>query len=601
MKTLWRNCSIASVLFVVVFAVMLTVNYAGYKKASPLNTPALTAMKEQLDADPENQLLQQQIREFDLLARKVYFTGKEHVRVGVYILLAASLILVVSLRFLFASYKSLPEKEIDRLDEWAIKTLSRKYVTYGGIGLMALALVVAFVSQWDMDFSSTSEVAATNDTALISEEEGQGELAETTGSAEPGGTTTDASGIIDEQQDTVQTTDAATPATTESAAPVSKVTHNGFRGNNGSAISAAKNIPTDFDLTAGKNILWKTPTPRQGYNSPVINGNKVFITAADNEARELYCYDLVNGALLWSLKADNITGSPATPPKTTDDTGLAAPSVAANANVVCAIFATGDLIASDHSGKRLWAKNLGVPDNHYGYSSSLLIYNGVLFVQYDQDKGGKVYAFDAATGTEKWSKARTDKVSWASPIIAQTGSRTELILMGAPNITSYNPTTGEELWKVKCLSGEVGSSPAHAGGIIFGASEYATLAAINPQDGSIIWENNDYLPETSSTAATSSCVFLATTYGMLVCRDAKTGEEAKIHELNESFYSSPMIVEGKLYIFDIEGNLYIFTADKECKLLSTVKTGEKTFATPAFTDGRMVVRSDNSIYCVAKM
>ncbi len=612
MKTLWRNCSIVSALFVVVFAVMLTVNYVQYKKANALNTPALTALKEQLDADPENQLLQQQIRDLDMLARKVYFTGKEQVRIGVYILLAASLILIVSLRFLYASYKNLPEKDFDRLDEWVVKTLSRKYVTYGGVGLIVIALAVAFISQHSMDNGSVKVVAVADTTTSTVDKNTEPELV-----ADITPVAADDTGKIAEISDPVageagQETSAETPASVPSVpeetpvapapeAVISKATHNGFRGNNGSAISAAKDIPTDFDLAAGKNILWKTSVARQGYNSPVINGGKVFITAADNDARELFCYDLANGALLWSLKADNITGSPSQMPKTTEDTGLAASTVATNANVVCAIFATGDLIAADHSGKRLWAKNLGVPDNHYGYASSPLIYNGILYVQYDQGNGGKVYAFDAATGAEKWSKARTaDKIAWASPIVANTGNRTELVIMGTPNITSYNPANGEEYWRVKCMTGEVGSSPAQAGGIIFGASEYSTLIAIDAKTGTTLWENNDFLPETSSTAATQSCVFVATTYGTLVCRDAKTGAENKVHELDNTFYSSPMIVEGKLYIFDTTGNLYILTADKECRLINTVKTGEKTFATPAFTDGKMVVRSDKNIYCVAK-
>lgn len=619
-KSLWRNISIVSALFVMIFTVMLSMNYVQYTKANPLNTPALNALKERLDAEPENQLLQQQIREFDLLARKVYFTGKEQVRIGVYILLAVSLILLVSLRFLYATYKNLPEKEIDRLDEWAIKTLSRKYVTYGGMGLLALALTVAFVSQHNMDDGNKkvamdgskkiNVVASTTDSiSEISEPEIEttvlvsSETAKTDTAVDIPETEKPEVAAVTKPQvtDSLKDTKSSDTTLAETPTPVSKVTHNGFRGNNGSATSAAKNVPTDFDLSAGKNILWKTAIPLQGYNSPVINSNKVFFTGADNDVRQLFCYDLTNGALLWTLKAENISGSPAKAPKTTDDTGLAASTVAANAKTVCAIFATGDLIAADHAGNRLWAKNLGIPDNHYGYASSLLMYNSLLIVQYDQNNGGKVFAFDAATGAEKWSKTREDKITWASPIIAQTDKRTELILMGTPNITSYNPANGEEYWKVKCLSGEVGSSPVHAGGIIFGASEYATLAAINSQDGTIIWENNDYLPEISSTAATSSCVFLATSYGTLVCRDAKTGEENKIHELNEPFYSSPMIVEGKLYLFDTSGNLYVFSADKECRLLNTVKTGEKTFATPAFTDGKMVVRSDNSIYCVAKI
>ena len=156
--------------------------------------------------------------------------------------------------------------------------------------------------------------------------------------------------------------------------PVPKTTSNAFRGNNSSGVSSARGIATNWNLKSKKNILWQVAIPKHGYNSPVINGRNVFITGADKNARELYCYDVYTGELKWTVKADKIPGSPSSMPKVNADTGLAASTVATNGQQVCAIFATGDVICADMEGKRLWAKNLGVPDNHYGYASSLLMY-----------------------------------------------------------------------------------------------------------------------------------------------------------------------------------------------------------------------------------
>jgi outer membrane protein assembly factor BamB len=326
---------------------------------------------------------------------------------------------------------------------------------------------------------------------------------------------------------------------------VSKVTHNGFRGNNSNAISSARNVPVQWDLNTKENIAWTTHIPRHGYNSPVINANKVFITGADEQARELYCYDLNTGKQLWTLSATDISGSPTQMPKTSTDTGLAASTVATNGKQVCAIFASGDLICADMNGKRLWAKNLGVPDNHYGYASSLLVFGNLLIVQYDNHNSPRLMALDMPTGTERWSKVRVDKITWSSPIITYVNNQPQLILMGNPNITAYNPNNGEQYWRVEGLSGEVASSPCSAGGLVFGASEYAALIAVDATTGQTLWQTNDFLPEVSSPVATTDHVYLATSYGVLACYDAKTGELKHSHELNTEFYSSPVITEGE--------------------------------------------------------
>ncbi len=385
---------------------------------------------------------------------------------------------------------------------------------------------------------------------------------------------------------------------TAPAVAVNKVNSNAFRGNNSSGISAAKNIPVKWDLAAGTNIAWKKPIPLKGHNSPIVNGNKVYFTGADENSRILFCYSLDSGEPLWQTSADNIPGSPATVPKTTDDTGLAAPSVATNGQQVCAIFGTGDLICCDSNGKRLWAKNLGVPDNHYGYASSLLTYKNLLLVQWDNQDASKIIALDLATGKEIWNTPREEKITWSSPILADINGSKQLVLMGNPAMAAYNPENGTQLWRVEFLSGEVGASACSANGIVYGASEYAALTAVNAADGTVLWEANDYLPEVSSPVATATGVFIATSYGMFVSYDAKTGELKKEFESDGEFYSSPVIAEGKIFLFNTDGMMYVFSANEEFELLDSFETGERTFATPAFTDGKIVVRTEESIYCV---
>ncbi|MBR4366919.1 MAG: PQQ-binding-like beta-propeller repeat protein, partial [Bacteroidaceae bacterium] len=323
--------------------------------------------------------------------------------------------------------------------------------------------------------------------------------------------------------------------------PTPKLTSNAFRGNNSSGHSSARGIPTTWNLKSGKNVLWQQPIPKHGYNSPVINGRNIFLTGADAQSRELYCFDLWTGELRWTVKADGISGSPSSMPNVTADTGLAASTVATNGKQVCAIFATGDVICSDMDGKRLWAKNLGVPDNHYGFASSLLIYGNELIIQYDNNSNSKLIALSVTNGNQLWSKSRKDKIAWSSPILTKAAGQQAVVVMGNPAITAYNASNGTELWRVECMSGEVGSSPCVSNGVIYGASEYATCVAINAETGEKIWEASDCLPECSSPVATKDLLYVATSYGAVCAYNTENGEVVKQHELTTPFYSSPVI------------------------------------------------------------
>ncbi|MDR0972589.1 MAG: PQQ-binding-like beta-propeller repeat protein [Prevotellaceae bacterium] len=596
-KAILRNIAIVSAIFIVAFAAMLITNYFQVQGFSPLQTEVVETLKEINDQNANNPVIQEQIRQLDLLARRAYFVNESHLMSGVYILLGMLAVFLISLRLYFAKDKDIPAKELAPVDEWIVKTQARKYVGWLSAGLAAVALVFVIMS---LPYLRNEQPAEEN----VAQEEANYATEIVKYDTEISEQLTEKNSPAPEivSEESPEATEEAQPiaATTESPTQpaIPTATSNALRGNNSNGISSAKNLPMKWDLANGTNIAWKQDNPRQGYNSPVINGNKVFFSGADDQARELFCLDLNTGQRLWSLQATDIPGSPAQMPKTTEDTGLAASTVATNGKQVCAVFATGDIICASTEGKRLWAKNLGLPDNHYGYASSLLIFNGMVIIQYDNQNNPRVFALDISTGEERWSKSRSEKVTWSSPMIAMVDNAPQLVLMGNPAITAYNPTNGEQLWRVECLTGEVGSSACSANGIIYGASEYSKLVAINGNDGSVLWESNEYLPEVSSPVATKENLFLATSYGVTAAFDA-TGKLSKAHELNTPFYSSPIIAEGKLYIIDNEGKVYIFSADNEFNLLDSFETGERTFATPAFTDGKIVVRTETSIYCVA--
>ena len=594
-KTIARNIAIVSAIFVAVFSIMLITNYFQVKGSDVLQTGVVETLKQLHDENANNPELKEQIRQLDLMARKAYFISHDRLMAGIYILIGMVIILIVALRIFYAEVKNIPDKEIDPIDDWAIKTSARKYVQWIGGGLITAAFIFAFLSSpWLKSLQAGSgeqEILADIQVENFDSEEFQEANASLSGSGSESGEIT-----LTEDSTTESSADTNT-----SGIETSTVAHNSFRGNNSLGISSARNIPTSWDLASGKNILWKSSVPRQGYNSPVINGNKVFISGADNEACELYCYELSSGKLLWTLAATNIPGSPSQMPETGSDTGLAASTVTTNGSQVCAIFASGDLICADMEGKLLWAKNLGVPQNHYGYASSLLSYGNTLFIQYDNRNVLRVIALDMATGAERWSKTRNERQpSWSSPIMVTVDNRPQLILVGNPGITSYNPSNGEQNWRVESMSGEPAASAAFANGIVFVASEYARMVAINASDGTLLWSNNNFLPEIASPVATRDFAFVATTYGVVASFNAQTGELIKDMELDNipDFNSSPIVVEGKIYLTCINGKVFIFSATGDFNLINSFDTGEKTFATPAFTDKKIVIRTENSIYCV---
>jgi outer membrane protein assembly factor BamB len=356
--------------------------------------------------------------------------------------------------------------------------------------------------------------------------------------------------------------------------------------------------PTEWDGQSGSGVLWSTEIPKPGFNSPVVWGARVFLSGADEQGQEIYCLDAAGGELLWRHPVDEVPGSPAELPDVTPDTGYAAPTMSTDGRRAYAIFATGDVVALDMAGERLWARNLGVPQNHYGHSSSLLTYGDLLIVQYDHEGGARLLGLDAVSGETVWETERMVMTSWSSPILAYTGSRPEVVLNANPIVAAYDPLTGGELWQVECMYGEVGPSPAYLDGLVYAANQFAQLVAIDVRSREILWEVYDDLPDASSPLAVEGYLYVPTSYGYLSCLDAVSGDTLWTHDFGGSSYSSPIYAAGKIYWMDSSGVMHIMQSGGEFVPLADPVIGEPSWAVPAFTEGRIYIRGEQRLYCV---
>ena len=173
-----------------------------------------------------------------------------------------------------------------------------------------------------------------------------------------------------------------------------------LRGPFGHGIAYNVTPPSDFDVAAGKNLRWKTPIPRPGASSPIVWEGRVFLTGADESAREIYCFDSANGKMLWRQASKQ----PADLPEVSEEIGHAASTGATDGKLFFAIFSTGDLVAVNMKGKIAWKRAFGTPKSTYGYASSLIAHKH-LFVQIDDSDNAVLYALDPTTGKTVWREA----------------------------------------------------------------------------------------------------------------------------------------------------------------------------------------------------
>jgi len=219
----------------------------------------------------------------------------------------------------------------------------------------------------------------------------------------------------------------------------------------------------------------------------------------------------------------------------------------------------------------------------------------------------RLLAFDSATGKSVWEVNRPVPSSWTSPIVIRHADREQIITAADTWVIAYSPADGAELWRVKCLSTDTGTSPTFADGKVFVANETAKLTAIRPDgrgdvtNSHVLWTGEDGLPDTCSPLATKEFVLLLSSSGALTCYDAGKGDMLWAEDFDSAFCASPSLVGNRLYLIGTAGKAWIVEPTREkCRRISEANLGEECNASPAFQDGRIYLRGTTHLYCVGK-
>ncbi len=612
---LFYRAALISGIFCGVVALLLILNFWQMKQSEPLESQAIEALVQRLSQEPNNEALKEEIRSFDLLARKAYFTSQWQVKTGTWLLLFGGIVLAVSLKFYTDLRSSIvpPEEMTEQLLKARANAQYWLFMTGGlilGLSLVAAFLTNDYLKDYDR-MAVSSEPVEEHSGVEVVDVFSQGQVAQVESADEEIGTGEESALETEKVQEssvrqtTVQEQVSADKSAASQPSAIAfnpsnfKKNHATFRGYMGQGISYHKNIPVSWNGTSGQNIKWKVALSKPGYNSPVIWGDKIFVSGGDNSARIVSCYNRNTGQLIWEQEVKGIPGSPTVMPRVTDDTGLAAATMAVDGNGVYAIFASGDIVAFSMEGKKLWGRNLGVPNNHYGHSSSLQVWENRVIVQYDTNTKGRMLALSCANGETIWDVERPVHISWASPVLIDLDGKIQVVTTADPYVSGHDFLSGAEIWKVEAMMGEVGPSVAFSDGLVFASQEYARTVAINPKSSAeFVWEDDEYMSEVGSPVAQNGLMYMATSFGVVVCYDAFTGEKKWEKEFDEEIWSSPVIAEGKVYIIDKGGITHILKADASGTVIAEPELGEPGFALPAFADGAIYLRGTKNLYCI---
>ena len=550
-----RNISLVSGIFTLVVALTMIFTLVQLKTIQPLDNPVLLSVKEQFDKDPANKDKAEQVRAMDLMARKAYFSSRWQVETGSYLLLAGAIIFIICQRLITDNEKLTPVFSSEKQDNSVSRTRNRRSLIISASAIMIIALAASFILRTNLPapFSPSS---------------------------------------VTGQKSIVQNTRSVKE---------DKNNFPFFRGYGSRGIVNGSGYPTEWNGVENKNIKWKTKIPNPGKSSPVIWGDKIYLTGAKDSLCEVYCINKTNGEILWTKSVNNIPGEPSVPPETDFEAGLAVSTAATNGELVCAIFATGNLICLDPDGETKWAKNIGVPENSYGYTPSLLIYQNILVVQYDCNIKVSLIGFDIETGNQLWETPRQGNPVWSSPIIAEFDGKDQIIVNGNPFVTGYDPLTGKELWSVSCLTGDVAPSLGVNSNMVFAVTDYSSLFAIKPgNNASVVWDDNTFTPDASSPVASDKYLFVSTGNGDVACFNAEKGDTLWSHYFEKPFYASPIINDGMVWFLDRSGTMHIVKEDDKLSIVAESPLGENTDCTPAFSDKNIYIRGKINLYCISE-
>ena len=363
----------------------------------------------------------------------------------------------------------------------------------------------------------------------------------------------------------------------------------------GSVLPNQNALPASWDLTE----KWRVKIPLEGYNSPIVWGDQIFLGGGDKTERAIFCYDANTGEQLWKTVCNHAKELP----KVDDYVGFSAPTLCCDAKRVYAVFATGELLCCTHDGGEVWRKLLPMPEIGYGYASSLLLLGDKLIVQYDLRETQTIYAVNVHTGETVWERNREAATSWSTPVALVTDGKAVIFAATNKTAEAFDAETGEILWTHKGMGGEVATS-AFADvtrNAFYFSNASAFTGAFSASDGAILCENGNVPdPDVASPVLFGDKYILFTSGGSVIAIDAENAKELYEENFDNGFNASPVIVQNKIVAVNLDGDLFLLDATGDALVTEgTYSIGKEVVATPAFCNGTIIIRtSDNELICL---
>jgi len=380
-----------------------------------------------------------------------------------------------------------------------------------------------------------------------------------------------------------------------------------WRGPHGDGHSHDKNVPLRWDA---KSIVWKTRLPGIGQSTPVVWGDRLFVTSALDEGKKrlVFCLDRHKGTILWQREA--WSGDPELSHKMN---GWASATCATDGERVVAFFGKGGLHCFAMDGKPLWSRDLGAFPGPWGTAGCPIIVGDLVIQNCDAAETASIAGIDKRTGKIVWQTPRPAPLrgGWSTPVLVQAEQRQELVLNGETMVTAYDPATGKELWSCKSFAGRGEPTVTPGNGLIYVINGLAgDIYSIRPGGAGDITQTHMawHTPrkggrDQPSPILVGNYLVVADMKGVTACYDSKTGKELWKERLRGAFSSSPIAAHGLVYFQNEAGETFVLEPGSALKVVaenSLGAEGEMFRAGLAPSGGQMFTRSHTHVYCIGR-
>jgi outer membrane protein assembly factor BamB len=382
-----------------------------------------------------------------------------------------------------------------------------------------------------------------------------------------------------------------------------------FRGPTGQGLLLKGKLPTTW--SKDKNVVWKQDIPGKGWSSPIVVGQRVYLTTAvpengGDQSLRVLCLDAVKGEILWNEEVFHQDHKQA--PNIHTKNSHASPTPLLRDGKLFVHFGHQGTACLDVDGKILWRNtSLRYAPVHGNGGSPILVEDMLVF---SVDGGDKrfVAALNVADGEVRWKTPRAvaaaKNFSFGTPLFIDAGGRKQIVSPGSNVVSAYDPVEGKELWRVRYNGYSLIPRPVYGLGLVFICTGYdrPSLLAIRPDgkgdvtDTHVVWKTSKAVAHTPSLLLVGDELYMVSDAGMASCLDARTGEVHWQERLGGTYSASPLYADGKLYFLSEQGTTVVLAAGKKFKVLARNVLDERSLASPAAADGALFLRTEKHLY-----